>query len=134
MEENAIIPSAGIIKEVQKKIKNKEFKTLKLVELKKISKEIGLKGTSKLKKDSLIKLIKESIANNEGNNNSTVKKNIKRGSTSKKNFKDSNNNKLEKKDSSEDYIAKYKRLSVEKINNKLEEIFNSLNSRFNSTI
>ena len=127
MEKKAIIPSAGIIKEVQKKIKNKQFKTLKLVELKKISKEIGLKGTSKLKKDYLINLIKEFIANDESNKKTTSKTTLKKESTSKKNFKDSDNKKLEKKDSSEDYISKYKRLSVEKINNKLEEIFNSSN-------
>ena len=127
MEKKAIIPSAGIIKEVQKKIKNKQFNTLKLVELKKISKEIGLKGTSKLKKDYLINLIKEFIANDESNKKTTSKTTLKKESTSKKNFKDSDNKKLEKKDSSEDYISKYKRLSVEKINNKLEEIFNSSN-------
>ena len=127
MEEKAIIPSAGIIKEVQKKIKNKQFNTLKLVELKKISKEIGLKGTSKLKKDYLINLIKEFIANDESNKKTTSKTTLKKESTSKKNFKDSDNKKLEKKDSSENYISKYKRLSVEKINNKLEEIFNSSN-------
>ena len=127
MEEKTIIPSAGIIKEVQKKIKNKEFNTLKLVELKKISKEIGLKGTSKLKKDYLINLIKEFIANDESDKKSTPKITLKKESTSKKNFKDSDNKKLDKKDTSEDYISKYKRLSVEKINNKLEEIFNSSN-------
>ena len=54
MEEKAINPSAGIIKEVQKKIKNKELNSLKLIELKNLSKQIGIKTVSKLKKDSLV--------------------------------------------------------------------------------
>ena len=44
MEEKAINPPAGIVKEVQKKIKNKELNTLKLIDLKKISRQIGIKG------------------------------------------------------------------------------------------
>ena len=63
MEEKAIDQSAGIFKEVQKKLKNKELKTLKLIDLKEISKEIGLKRTSNLRKDALINLINKTLSN-----------------------------------------------------------------------
>ena len=62
MEQKAINPSAGIKKEVQIKLRNKDIKTLKLVELKKISKEIGIKGVSNLKKDSIVDLIEKAIS------------------------------------------------------------------------
>ena len=74
MEEKAINPSAGIIKEVQKKIKNKELNSLKLIELKNLSKQIGIKTVSKLKKDSLINLIKKTVSDKD-----TVKKTPTKG-------------------------------------------------------
>ena len=75
MEQKAINPSAGTKKEVQIKLRNKDLKTLKLVDLKKISKEIGIKGVSNLKKDSIIDLIEKSISE---------KVTIKKSSTAKK--------------------------------------------------
>ena len=117
MEEKTINPSAGIIKEVQEKVKNKEFNSLKLIELKKISKQIGIKGVSKLKKDSLINLIKKTVSDKNNVKKTPVKKTIDT----------SNNKNLAKKELSEDYLSKYKKLGIEKINNKLEEVTESSN-------
>ena len=117
MEEKTINPSAGIIKEAQGKVENKELNSLKLIELKKLSKQIGIKAISKLKKDSLINLIKKTISDKDTVNKTPVKKNI-----------DTLNNKnLAKKELSEDYLSKYKKLGIEKINTKLEEVTESSN-------
>jgi len=76
MEEKTINPSAGKIKEDQGKVENKELNSLKLIELKKLSKQIGIKAISKLKKDSLINLIKKTISDKDTVNKTPVKKNI----------------------------------------------------------
>ena len=144
MEEKAIDQSAGKLKEVQKKLKNKELKSLNLIDLKKISKEIGLKGISNLKKDVIINLIKKSLSNQIPLKKSQkkkseekkiiTKKTLEKKTSSKNIAKDLNtskstseNNKTSKKDSEEDFYLKYKRLSIEKINSKIEEIVESPN-------
>ena len=144
MEEKAIDQSAGKLKEVQKKLKNKELKSLNLIDLKKISKEIGLKGISNLKKDVIINLIKKSLSNQIPLKKSPkkkseekkiiTKKTLEKKTSSKNIAKDLNtskntseNNKISKKDSEEDFYLKYKRLSIEKINSKIEEIVESPN-------
>ena len=144
MEEKAIDQSAGIFKEVQKKLKNKELKNLKLIDLKEISKEIGLKGISNLRKSSLINLINNTLstslnsprkARKKGSKEKkiTSKKNLQTKSSSKKiskktdiSKKASENNKTDKKEINEDFYSKYKRLSIDKINSKKEEIVESL--------
>tara|TARA_Y100000741_G_scaffold227662_1_gene173892 strand:- start:1178 stop:3307 length:2130 start_codon:yes stop_codon:yes gene_type:complete len=144
MEEKAIDQSAGIFKEVQKKLKNKELKNLKLIDLKEISKEIGLKGISNLRKSSLINLINNTLstslnsprkARKKGSKEKkiTSKKNLQTKSSSKKiskktdiSKKASENNKTDKKEINEDFYSKYKRLSIDKINSKIEEIVESL--------
>mgnify|MGYP001175754293 CR=1 FL=1 len=144
MEEKAIDQSAGKLKEVQKKLKSKELKSLNLADLKKISKEIGLKGISNLKKDVIINLIKKSLSNQIPLRKSQkkkseekkiiTKKTLEKKTSSKNIAKDLNtskstseNNKTSKKDSEEDFYLKYKRLSIEKINSKIEEIVESPN-------
>ena len=143
MEEKAIDQSAGIFKEVQKKLKNKELKTLKLIDLKEISKEIGLKGTSNLRKDALINLINKTLSNMNVSRKVTKKKSEEKKIISKKNLqkktsskdiskksniskKTSENNKTDKKEINEDFYSKYKRLSIDKTNSKIEEIVESL--------
>ena len=84
MEQKAINPSAGTKKEVQIKLKNKDLKTLKLVDLKKISKEIGIKGVSNLKKDSIIDLIEKSISEKVTRKKSPEKKSPEKESSAKK--------------------------------------------------
>ena len=118
MEEKAIDQSAGKLKEVQKKLKNKELKSLNLIDLKKISKEIGLKGISNLKKDVIINLIKKSLSNQIPLKKSPkkkseekkiiTKKTLEKKTSSKNIAKDLNtskstseNNKTSKKDSEE---------------------------------
>ena len=137
MEEKAIDQSAGIFKEVQKKLKNKELKTFKLIDLKEISKEIGLKRTSTLRKDALINLINKTLSSLNASKKVKKKKSEGKKIISKKNLqkktssnkiskKTSENNKTDKKDTNEDFYSKYKRLSIDKINSKIEEIVESL--------
>jgi len=137
MEEKAIDQSAGIFKEVQKKLKNKELKTFKLIDLKEISKEIGLKRTSNLRKDALINLINKTLSSLNASKKVKKKKSEGKKIISKKNLqkktssnkiskKTSENNKTDKKDTNEDFYSKYKRLSIDKINSKIEEIVESL--------
>tara|TARA_Y100001970_G_scaffold8326_1_gene9704 strand:+ start:33490 stop:35706 length:2217 start_codon:yes stop_codon:yes gene_type:complete len=170
MEEKAINPSAGTKKEVQIKLKNKDLKTLKLVDLKKICKEFGLKGVSNLKKDFLIDLIEKSIsekvkkkktaekksstkkspakksstkkspvkkstANKSSTKKSPAKKSTaNKSSTKKSTAKESSIKKPTKKESynkeqviKENYLLKYKKFSLKKISDKLEEIIESSN-------
>ena len=84
MEQKTINPPAGTKKEMQIKLRNKDLKTLKLVELKKISKKIGIKGVSNLKKDSIIDLIEKSISEKVSKKKSPAKKSTAKKSTVKK--------------------------------------------------
>jgi len=134
MEEKAINPPAGVVKEVQKKVKNKELNTLKLIDLKKISRQIGIKGVSNLKKDSLIDLIKRTVSDKINVKKSPAKKSPAKKSPAKKSpakkspaKKTLENKNIDKKKFTEDYLSKYKRLGIEKINTKLEEVIESSN-------
>ena len=145
MEQKTINPPAGTKKEMQIKLRNKDLKTLKLVELKKISKKIGIKGVSNLKKDSIIDLIEKSISEKVSKKKSPAKKSTAKKSTAKKSAakkstakkspaKKSPAKKSTVKESSnteqiitENYLLKYKKLNLEKIIIILEEVIESSN-------
>ena len=120
MEQKAINPSAGTKKEVQIKLRNKDLKTLKLVDLKKISKEIGIKGVSNLKKDSIIDLIEKSISEKVTRKKSSAKKSSAKKSTEKESSRTEQMIR-------ENYLLKYKKLNLEKINIILEDVIESSN-------